>query len=47
MAMVSSWMMMELLIYGWMDSANTVAWAKASPLITFSRPKMLADWLSI
>ena len=38
MAMVSSWMMMELLIYGWTPRANTVACAKAPPDITLYRP---------
>ena len=31
MAMVSSWTMMEELIYGWTDRARTVAWEKAEP----------------
>ena len=46
MATVSSWMIMELLIYGWMDRAKTVAIEKAEPLMAFIRPRMPV-WLSI
>ena len=39
--MVSSWMIIEALIYGWMLSANIVAIEKEPPDIVFHRPRMV------
>jgi len=34
-------MIMEALMYGWMERAKIVALANAPPLITFNMPKMV------
>ena len=41
MAMVSSWMMMDALIYGCMLSAKIVAIEKDPPDMVFHRPSMV------
>ena len=41
MAIVSSWMMMEALMYGWMDSANIVAIEKLPPDMVFQSPSIV------
>ena len=41
MAMVSSWMMMEELMYGWMLSAKMVAIENEPPDMVFHRPRMV------
>ena len=41
MAIVSSWIMMEALMYGWMDSANIVAIEKLPPDMVFQSPSIV------
>ena len=41
MAMVSSWMIIEALMYGWMLSANIVAIEKEPPDMVFHSPRIV------
>ena len=41
MAIVSSWMMMEALMYGWMESAKMVAIEKLPPDMVFQSPSIV------